>query len=573
MPEHAPGHADPGIGTARIGRLLDVQRLVTLTLAEADSLRVAAPRLLGEICRGLGWEWGAFWRLQGRDGILVCKEIWTACDGALKDFVAESRDARCAPGIDVVGRVWAGGTQIGIGDLAADSHDWGARTLETRRRGVRAVLAFPVFSGRSVVGVIELMATEPQAIDEGSLQLLVAVSSQIGQFIERKRAFDEVERHARELEKQKAFVERLMGIVPAGIAYLDRSLVIRWTNPQLSRLLRRPLRSLIDRPLREAFPEPRIRRVVQRVLMHGGTLRISGHPAALAAEGTHWDVVVSPVGGPEDPGGGLLVFVMDVTERVGVQRVQEQQMAEYAKINQLKSDFLNATSHELRTPLSVILGYAEFLEDQIGGPLTDDQALFVEAIELAAHQLQRLVDDMLDFARMEAGTFLLEKRPSDLATIVKGVVVHSEGLSDALDIRVVTELPDHPVRVVMDPFRISRVVRNLVSNAIKFSRPGGEVVVALSEGPRSVRIEIQDTGIGISEENKVRIFEKFYQVDPSPTRARGGAGLGLSIAKALVVAHKGKLGVRTELGVGSTFWFTLPKSGPTAGSGPLELSV
>lgn len=432
------------------------------------------------------------------------------------------------------------------------------------------MLAFPVISGRKVVGVIELLSSTPQDLTDGSVQLLVAVSSQIGQFIERKRAFDEVERHARELEKQKAFVERLMGIVPAGIAYLDRSLAVRWTNPQLARLLKRPPRSLADRPLREVFPEPRVRRMVQKVLVRGGTQRISGMPAGQVGDGVYWDIVVSPVGGAEDPAGGLLVFVTDVSERMGAQRLQEQQMAEYAKIDQIKSDFLNATSHELRTPLSVILGYAEFLGDELGGPLTEDQEVFVSAIEQAAYKLQRLVDDILDFARLEAGAFRLDRRSTDLIGIVHNVMMHLEAMADALDVRLSLHVPDEPVRLMVDPLRIGRVVRNLVSNAIKFNRPGGEVALKVTAGPRSVRVEVADTGIGIADDHRAKIFEKFYQVDPSATRARGGAGLGLSIAKALVLAHKGRMGFKSTLGDGSTFWFTLPRTEATAGSGPLD---
>lgn len=573
MPEHVLA-AESTIGSARIAELLEVQRLVTLTLAESGSLRMAAPRLLGEICRGLGWEWGAFWRIQGREGVLVCREIWTDGSSSLGDLVSLSREARCAPGVDVVGRVWAGGTHIGVPDGLAEYRDWGPRTLECVRRGARAVLCFPVISGRCVVGVIELLGTRPHDLQDGSVPLLVAVSSQIGQFIERKKAFDEVERHARELEKQKAFVERLMGIVPAGIAYLDRSLVVRWANPQLAKIFRRPVRALVDRPLREVLPEARIRRMAQRVLVRGGTQRICGLQARQATGDTFWDVVVSPVGGAEDPGGGLLLFVMDVSERIGAQRLQERQMAEYAKIDQIKSDFLNATSHELRTPLSIILGYAEFLGDEIGGPLTEEQEVFVTvtAIEEAAHKLQRLVDDMLDFARMEAGAFRLDRRSTDLVAIVKGVVMHLEGLAEALDVKVTVEVPENRVRLVMDPLRISRVVRNLVSNAIKFNRPGGSVVVRLIEAPRSVRVEVQDTGIGIPPEHREKIFEKFYQVDPSSTRSRGGAGLGLSIARALVQAHKGRIRFRSMPGEGSTFWFTLPRSDPSGGSAFLDPS-
>ncbi|MBM3270560.1 MAG: GAF domain-containing sensor histidine kinase [Candidatus Sericytochromatia bacterium] len=548
---------------ARIESLLAVQREVTLVLASAASLRAGAPKILAELCCLLGWDWGAIWRVQGKGAELACRESHKRSSAGLASFEAASREARASAGDGAVGRVWQSGAYLVAQDFAArpPGPDWGARYQVGATEGLRTAVCFPIESGGAVIGVLELASFEPQRADGATIQLLVAVCSQIGQFVERKRAFDDVARHGQEVERQKAFVEQIIGMVPAGIAYIDRQLHVRWANPQLARLLKRPGASLVGKHVREVFADGRVRRTAQRVLHRGGTQRLIGIAPAWAGEGAgiFCDVVVSTAAAGESGGDGLLIFVTDATERAKADRVLQQQMAEYAKIDRLKTDFLNATSHELRTPLSIILGYAEFLEDQIGGPLTGEQAEFVGAISQAGRTLRLLVDDMLDFARLEAGQFVLERRGVDMRGLIRGVVQHMDSLADHQDVRVILELPDEPVRVEMDSFRIGRVIRNLVSNAIKFNRPGGDVAIALSATSRSVRVEVRDTGIGIPAAYRARIFEKFYQVDASATRQRGGAGLGLSVAKALVLAHRGKLGFSSEAGCGSTFWFTLPR--------------
>jgi signal transduction histidine kinase len=236
------------------------------------------------------------------------------------------------------------------------------------------------------------------------------------------------------------------------------------------------------------------------------------------------------------------------------------------EINRLKADLVNAVSHELRTPLTSIMGYAEFLEDEVGGALTPDQRAFVDQIQEGTRRLQRLVDDLLDFARLEAGTFALSLRMADLAQRLHETV---ESLRpQAKDKGVVLEAhPDvSPCLVAMDPGRVGQVLLNLVGNAIKFTPTGGRVTVTLRPVGDHVRVEVADTGIGVAQAHQAQLFEKFFQVDAGATREAGGAGLGLSIARALVEAHGGRIGVTSEPGHGATFWFTLPMRGPVLSS-------
>jgi signal transduction histidine kinase len=240
-----------------------------------------------------------------------------------------------------------------------------------------------------------------------------------------------------------------------------------------------------------------------------------------------------------------------------------QEVEREKELNRLKADLVNAVSHELRTPLTSIMGYAEFLEDEVAGRLSDDQHEYVAQIQEGTRRLQRLVDDLLDFARLEAGTFTLSLEDSDLGLKIGEAIESMKPQARDKGVTLTAELPDGPCLVRMDPGRVGQVILNLVANAIKFTPGGGHVTVTLTCSPTLVRVAVADTGIGVAPENQARLFEKFYQVSSGTRREKGGAGLGLSIVKALVEAHGGEIGVESKLGEGSTFWFTLPAGGPS----------
>ncbi|MNS45631.1 Alkaline phosphatase synthesis sensor protein PhoR [compost metagenome] len=223
-----------------------------------------------------------------------------------------------------------------------------------------------------------------------------------------------------------------------------------------------------------------------------------------------------------------------------------------------KTDLVNAVSHDLRIPLTSIKGFTELLLDQLGGPLTPTQSGYVGQIEKAAARLERLVEDMLDLARLEAGTFELKQHTLDFGSLVADLADSFRPLAEEAGLSLELALPRSPLLVKMDAERLDRVVANLVSNAIKFTPAGGRIEIrALTTGDQ-LRCEIVDTGVGIAPDDQPQLFRRFSQLDQG-RRIRGGTGLGLSIAKAIVEAHGGHIGVTSETGAGSVFWFTLPR--------------
>ena len=230
-------------------------------------------------------------------------------------------------------------------------------------------------------------------------------------------------------------------------------------------------------------------------------------------------------------------------------------------LDRLRSNFFGLVSHELRTPLCSIVGFAEFLEDEVAGPLTNEQRNFVGEIQAGARRLASLVDDLLDFARLEAGTFRLIPREGDLCEKVREVAYSLTPQARQKGLALLLELPEAPVYLCADHPRLGQVIINLVHNAIKFTPEGGQVRVAMACDPTHVRVVIADTGIGIDVAHQGRLFDTFYQVEPTTTRAQGGAGLGLSIAKALVEAHGGAIDLESAPGRGARFCITLPRVG------------
>jgi two-component system phosphate regulon sensor histidine kinase PhoR len=202
------------------------------------------------------------------------------------------------------------------------------------------------------------------------------------------------------------------------------------------------------------------------------------------------------------------------------------------------------------------MGYAEFLEEGLGGALSETQRGFVDQIARGTRRLENLVDDLLDFARIDAGTFRLERAPTDFAALAAEVAGSLQPQLDDARVRLALALAPRLPLVALDARRVERVLLNLLNNAIKFTPAGGTITLAAARQGDMLRGEVRDTGIGIAPEHLGVLFQRFRQIGDAARK--GGTGLGLSISKALVEAHGGAIGVESVPGEGSTFWFTLP---------------
>jgi signal transduction histidine kinase len=214
-------------------------------------------------------------------------------------------------------------------------------------------------------------------------------------------------------------------------------------------------------------------------------------------------------------------------------------------------------SHELRTPLNAIMGYAALLADRIYGDVNDRQEEGLRRIHVSAQHLLALINDILDLAKIEAGKMPLHLTPVSVALVVAEISQQVEPTVRRKKLSFSTDLPSDLPVMISDETKIKQVLLNLLSNAVKFTNIGGVVVRVRIEGD-IVRVDIEDTGIGIRPEDMEAIWEDFRQVDQSRTREFGGTGLGLSITRKLIQALGGSVRVESEYGKGSTFSVALP---------------
>ena len=229
-----------------------------------------------------------------------------------------------------------------------------------------------------------------------------------------------------------------------------------------------------------------------------------------------------------------------------------------AEVARMKDEFVGMVSHELRTPLSSILGFLDLLQNDPEQPLSEDQQEFVDVIERNANRLLALVGDLLFTAQVEAGSFPLALREVDLNESVAAAVRSAQPNAVRGEVEVVEKLGDEPLIVTADPVRIGQAVDNLLSNAIKFTPSGGKVTVGARPLDGAVEIWVRDTGLGIPKAEQDKLFTRFFRASTATRNAVPGIGLGLTIIRAIVLAHGGTMSVTSGEGEGTEFRVTVP---------------
>jgi signal transduction histidine kinase len=253
----------------------------------------------------------------------------------------------------------------------------------------------------------------------------------------------------------------------------------------------------------------------------------------------------------------------DFTQRVQIESRDEvgklattfnSMASDIERIEKLRRDMVADVAHELRTPLSNVAGYLEAIRDDVVKPDTATIASLSEEVDL----LSRLVDDLQELALADAGELKLVRQPEDMAQLIEQSVKAIQVKAANKNLDVSTEIPANLPPVNIDYHRISQVLRNLLANAIAHTANGGKINISAVPLDKYINIRVSDNGEGIPAEDLPNMFERFYRVDKSRARHAGGYGLGLTIAKRLIEAHGGTIGVESELGKGSCFSFTIP---------------
>ncbi|HJY80131.1 MAG TPA: ATP-binding protein [Candidatus Binatia bacterium] len=300
-----------------------------------------------------------------------------------------------------------------------------------------------------------------------------------------------------------------------------------------------PLKA-VDTPVRAV-----LERLCAHVLSGKGPYTPKGFEEAVRVPSSEGDRYLLPRATPvyEEQGGivGATVILQDITR--------------LRRFDELRNDMVATVAHEFRTPLTSLRMAIHLCLEQAVGPVTEKQADLLYAAREDCERLQAMVDDLLDLSRIETGRVEMRKRPTSITALLEATLETHRVLSEEQGVQlVVTPLPVDE-EVLADPERVALVLSNLVSNALRHTPAGGQITLRAQSTNGWVRFEVTDTGAGIPVEYRSHLFEKFYRVPGTPA---DGAGFGLFIAKEIVEGHGGEIGVKSEEGRGSTFWFTLP---------------
>ncbi|GAA3147185.1 hypothetical protein GCM10010466_42740 [Planomonospora alba] len=557
----------------RIEQLRTAQHAVAQALAEAPSSDQAACGVVAAVAGALDWACGEYWQVDPGGETISRTGLWTRPGRDLSALTRDEPDV-FPPGRGLAGTVWATDRELWVPDLAADPRDF-ARKRTALRCGLRAAMGLPVRSGHQILGVLTFFSDTLQEADPDLVELLDGVCAHVGRYMERRRA--------EELELALAASRRRFDQV---IAQIDDYI---WTNEITA-----------DGRMRSVYRSPNVAAVIGDELppdadMAAVTARHvhpddqetlagfiaelnSGRPAQaeyrlIGVDGvTRW---VWSRATPRREEGRLLVdgISTEVTERRELAEERErllaaeqEQVRRLRELDRLKDELMAMVSHELRNPVGVIRGYAEMLREAPG--LDDEHRAFIEVIDRKSDHLQRLVDDLLDLARLETGRVALDARTVWLPRLIQQAVDDHRAAAAAKDITLTTELA-HYLHAHADPVRLRQVLDNLLSNAVKYTPPGGTVTVtAGSPGDggdhpgRHVTVTVADTGIGIPAEEYEQLFSRFFRASTAKEAGVKGTGLGLAITKAIVEAHGGAITAAPRGGGGTVFTVCLPVAPP-----------
>jgi GAF domain-containing protein len=501
---------------------------------------------------------------------------------------------------------WVSGSVIHVPDVELDTRSPEIARRLARARGFRSVLQVPMRREGQVIGVLGITRSEAGAFAEDEIALAQTFADQAVIAIENVRLFTELQARTHELTRSVGQLTALGEVGRAVSSTLDLQIVLTTIVARATQLAGADAgviyeydeqRGLFEPRATERLEEDIVRTLVATPIRKGegatGQLADVREPIQVAdvrdgaqtfqarevlVRAGYRAALAVPLVLEDRLLGGLTVFrktpgefapeVVDLMRTFATQsalaiqnarlfREIEDKSRQLEVASQHKSEFLANMSHELRTPLNAIIGFSEVLTDRMFGELNEKQEEYLKDIYASGTHLLSLINDILDLSKIEAGRMELELTDFHLPTALDNALMLVRERAGRRNIALQMSVDERLSEVQADERKIRQVVLNLLSNAIKFTPEGGRIEVGAVPRDGFVEVSVSDTGVGIAPEDQERVFEEFRQVGTAEKKAEG-TGLGLTLCRKFVELHGGRIWVKSQVGVGSTFTFTIP---------------
>ena len=516
---------------------IEAQFEITRILAQQASLEETGRGIIEAICTHFDWSSGELWLLDDNRHFLSLAVSYSDAASAAEFTVYSEASAAFtfAKGDGIPGWLWQIEEPFWVEDILQE--EIFKRKELAQVAHLRGAVGIPIFAGQRFLGVLLFYSHEVRAKDQSKLTMFSSICSQVGQYIEHAQT-------QRLLEESEAMFRRLTENVKAifWISSLDRQFL--YVSPAFEAMTG----GLVDDVLTDA--EAFFASVHNEDLGAAKKLLTEHDGATVLFRIVHGEDNIRWISAKTFPifdERNQLVQLCGVAEDVSDRKVAEKRV----------SEFYSTVSHELRTPLTSIRGSLGLIEEGLVGAVSEEAQSFVTIARIESDRLIRLINAILDLRKIEAGKIDLKLQNTKVSSVLEAAVVSLIGLADEAD-RSVEIGANCDDEIMLDRDRITQVLTNLISNSIKFSRENSKIRVSSEHRSDHIYFVVEDEGAGISARDMPKLFGKFQQLDATDTRSQGGTGLGLAISKALVEQHGGAIGVESELGKGSKFWFTIP---------------
>lgn len=386
-----------------------------------------------------------------------------------------------------------------------------------------------------------------------------------------KMMYEQSVKIQKETAEQKRLSDAVVDNIANGIIVLDSELTVQRVNRTAELNLDISAREAVGKKFYEILPgweKEKSEEVARRVIEKDETYyneRVYHKTVGLLEKRTVFNISICPIRDDENRTRGAVALFEFLTDKVQLEEHLLKSNEELKRANEVKSEFLSMVSHELRTPLTLIKMYSSMMDARRMGPLNDQQAKAVEVIHRRCRNLHELIDDLLDLSKIESGRLEFHIQEVSIYDILKDLEETHAEKAEERELKLVFDAEPGMPKILADKDKLFRVINNLIENSLKFTETG-KIEIAAQKDPgnnRQALIRVTDTGCGIPDDCKDKVFDKFFQVDGSDTRKYGGSGLGLSIAQEIVALHHGRLWLESSAeGEGSAFALTIPFTHP-----------